>query len=133
MAIHPGHEFRTAFASRWGLYEFTVMPFGLVNAPSTFQRLINDVFRGILDHFVTVYLDDILVFSRTAEEHERHLREVFERLRAHQLYAKKKKCAFGLRQVEYLGHLIDEYGVRPDPAKVTAVVDWPTPSGVRDI
>lgn len=80
-----------------------------------------------------MYLDDIMVFSRTAEEHERHLREVFERLQSHQLCVKRKKCAFGLKQVEYLGHIVAADGVRPDPAKVSAVADWPTPTGVRDV
>lgn len=96
VAIEPGHEHRTAFASRWGLFEFTVMPFGLVNAPSTFQRLMNVIFSDCLDRFVTVYLDDIMVYSRTAAEHEEHLRDVFRRLRSNGLCAKRKKCAFGL-------------------------------------
>lgn len=104
------------------------MPFGLVNAPSTFQRLMNVIFSDCLDRFVTVYLDDIMVYSRTAAAHEEHLREVFRRLRSHGLCAKRKKCAFGLEQVEYLGHTVSADGVCPDASKISAVADWPTPT-----
>ena len=90
--IAEGHEFKTAFTSRWGLYEFVVMPFGLCNAPATFQRLMNTVLRDHLDEFVTVYLDDILVFSPDVETHETHLRWVLTQLRKHKLQAKRSKC-----------------------------------------
>ena len=92
VAIHPGHEYRTAFQSGFGLFEYTVVPFGLCNAPAPFQRLMHDVLRQNLDKFVTVYLDDILVFSQSAKEHETHLRWVFQQLRRHHLQAKRRKC-----------------------------------------
>lgn len=96
VAIEPGHEHRTAFQSRFGLYEYTVVPMGLCNAPATFQRIMNDVLREHLDVFVTIYLDDILVFSKNPDDHEKHLRWVFAQLRKHQLKVKLSKCAFGL-------------------------------------
>ena len=92
--------------SRLGLYEFTVMPFGLTNAPSTFQRLMHHVFHSALDSFVLVYLDDILVYSESEEAHERHLSWVFEQLRLHRLFSKRKKCEFGQNRVRYLGHVV---------------------------
>ena len=106
LAITPEHVHKTAFTTRYGLFEFVVMPFGLTNAPSTFQRMMHTVFDSVLDVFVTVYLDDILVFSKTAQEHVGHLREVFRRLRAHKLHANRKKCDFGVDSVEYLGHWV---------------------------
>lgn len=96
MRIAEGHEFKTAFTSRWGLFEFVVMPFGLCNAPATFQRLMNTVFRQHLDEFVTVYLDDILVFSPDPATHVEHLRWVLTQLRKHSLFAKRSKCHVGL-------------------------------------
>ena len=94
--IEPADIHKTAFQSHFGLFEYTVLPFGLCNAPSTFQRLMNEVFQDKLDIFVTVYLDDILVFSANPAEHDKHLRWVFSQLRKHGLKAKLKKCAFGL-------------------------------------
>ncbi len=113
------------------LFEFLVMPFGLTNAPSTFQRLMNTVFEGVIDIFVTVYLDDVLVFSATEEEHEAHLRETFLRLRAHGLHAKHKKCDFGIDTVEYLGHWVRGGERFMDQGKVQDVVDWPELRTVR--
>lgn len=130
MSIEPGHEHRTAFMSRWGLYEYTVMPFGLTNAPATFQRLMNDVLRENLDDFVTVYLDDILIFSKSDDEHARHLQWVLGKLREHGLFAKRTKCAFGLDSVEYLGHVVTAEGISPDPAKIEAITTWPVPTDV---
>ena len=131
--IEPGHEFKTAFTSRWGLFEFVVMPFGLCNAPATFQRLMNTVLRAGLDRFVTVYLDDILVFSETEAEHEEHLRWTLERLREHKLHAKRSKCSIGRREVSYLGHTISEGRVRMDETKIAAVRDWSSPSTQREV
>jgi Reverse transcriptase (RNA-dependent DNA polymerase) len=99
---------KTAFRTRYGLFEFTVVPFGLSNAPSTFMALMNDVFHTQLDSFVNMYLDDILVYSTTIEEHLLHLRKLLELLRQHDLYAKMSKCAFCLPAVEYLGHLLSD-------------------------
>ena len=116
--------------SRWGLYEYTVMPFGLTNAPATFQRLMNDVLRENLDDFVTVYLDDILIFSKSDDEHARHLQWVLGKLREHGLFAKRTKCAFGLDSVEYLGHVVTAERISPDTAKIEAITTWPEPTDV---
>ncbi|KAJ9528812.1 hypothetical protein QJQ45_000053 [Haematococcus lacustris] len=118
---------KTAFRTRYGHYEFTVLPFGLCNAPATFQQLMNDVFKPHLDDFVLVYLDDILVFSKSAADHERHLHLTLSLLRQHQLCANLAKCAFWLDTVDFLGHVVSAAGIQPDPTKVKAVLDWPAP------
>jgi hypothetical protein len=109
---------KTAFRTRYGHYEFTVVPFGLSNAPVVFMCLMNGVFINYLDKFVIVFLDDILVYSKIEEEHEQHLRMVLQVLREHQLYTKLSKCSFYQRQVHYLGHIISEEGIVVDPKKV---------------
>lgn len=124
---------KTAFRTRYGLYEFMVMPFGLTNAPATFQRLMNDIFRPFLDDFVIVYLDDILVYSRTKEEHAEHLRAVLTKLREHKLYAKLSKCTFFTQALDYLGHRITSDGIRVDDSKVKAVVSWPQPTNITEL
>jgi hypothetical protein len=124
---------KTAFRTRYGHYEFMVMPFGLTNAPAVFMRLMNDVFRPLLDKCVIVFLDDILVFSRTHREHEQHLRSVFDLLRKHQLYAKLSKCQFGSSEVEFLGHVIGADGIKPMQDKVAAIRDWTTPMNVTEV
>ncbi|KAJ9514751.1 hypothetical protein QJQ45_028514 [Haematococcus lacustris] len=131
--IAPEDIPKTAFRTRYGHFEFTVMPFGLCNAPATFQRLMNDIFRQELDDCVIVYLDDILIFSRTQEEHAQHLRRVLSLLQQHKLYAKLSKCEFGLSQTEFLGHIITSTGIACDPKKVAAVESWPTPQTVHDV
>ena len=108
-----------------GLYEYTVLPMGLINAPSSFQRLMNHVLRKGLNAFCTVYLDDILVFSRTPEEHADHLRQVFAALRENHLHVKRSKCSFGRTSIEYLGHVVSGAGVSPDPGKVDVIKTWP--------
>jgi hypothetical protein len=128
-----GEEWKTAFRSRYGHYEYRVMPFGLCNAPSTFQNLMNDVLRDFLDDFAIVYLDDILIFSRSLEEHKRHVRLVLERLRANGLFAKPEKCFFHQEEIEYLGFIVSPSGVKMDPKKVSAILDWPEPASVHDV
>jgi hypothetical protein len=124
---------KTAFRTRYGHYEFTVMPFGLTNAPAVFMRLMNDVFRPLLDRCVVVFLDDILVFSKTHEEHEQHLRQVFDLLRKNKLYAKLSKCQFGSSEIEFLGHVIGADGIKPMQDKVTAIENWTAPTNVSEV
>ena len=115
---------KTAFVTRYGQFEFTVMSFGLTNAPAYFMNLMNKVFMDELDKFVVVFIDDILIYSKSAEEHEQHLRVVLEKLRAHNLYAKFSKCKFWLEKVAFLGHILTAEGVAVDPEKVEAVSNW---------
>lgn len=124
---------KTAFTTRHGLYEFTVMSFGLTNAPAYFMNLMNKVFMDYLDQFVVVFIDDILVFSKNVEEHEKHLRMTLQRLREHQLYAKFTKCDFWLKEVSFLGHIISNGGVAVDPKKVSDVLSWNPPKHVSQI
>ncbi|KAJ9508991.1 hypothetical protein QJQ45_001437 [Haematococcus lacustris] len=131
--IAPEDIPKTAFRTRYGHFEFTVMPFGLCNAPATFQRLMSDIFRQELDDCVIVYLDDILIFSRSHADHAQHLRRVLGLLQEHKLYAKLSKCEFGLSQTEFLGHIISSTGIACDPKKITAVETWPVPTTVQDV
>ncbi|WVZ51690.1 hypothetical protein U9M48_002806, partial [Paspalum notatum var. saurae] len=117
---------KTAFSTRYGLYEYLVMSFGLTNAPAFFMYMMNSVFMNKLDKFVVVFIDDILVYSKNEEEHEEHLQTVLTRLREHQLYAKFSKCAFWLREVSFLGHILSEKGVTVDPGKVEDVLELET-------
>jgi hypothetical protein len=116
-------EEKTACRTRYGSYEFLVMPFGLTNAPATFCTLMNDIFREWLDDFVVVYIDDILIYSSSLEEHAEHLRKVFQRLRENKLYAKLEKCEFGVTEVDFLGHRITQEGLMMDDHKVKAILD----------
>ena len=124
---------KTAFRTNFGHFEFLVMPFGLCNAPGTFQRLMNKVFAGNLNKFIAVYLDDILIFSRSMEEHWKHLRWALDRLREAKLYGRLHKCEFLKDQVEYLGFEVSPRGVQASPGKVRAIIDWPRPKGVHDV
>jgi len=124
---------KIAFRTRYGHYEFLVMPFGVTNAPATFMDLMNRVFSPFLDKFVVVFIDDILVYSKTREEHAEHLRAVFQLLRDHQLYAKLGKCQFWMESVSFLGHIISEQGISVDPRKVEAVQEWPVPTSVSEV
>ncbi|WVZ96332.1 LOW QUALITY PROTEIN: hypothetical protein U9M48_041987 [Paspalum notatum var. saurae] len=124
---------KTAFVSRYGLYEFTVMSFGLTNAPAYFMYLMNKVFMEYLDKFVVVFIDNILVFSTNEEEHEKHLRMVLQKLRENQLYAKLSKCEFWLLEVSFLGHIISKGGISVDPSKIKTVQDWVAPQNVSEI
>ncbi|KAL0556514.1 hypothetical protein IC582_005028 [Cucumis melo] len=124
---------KTAFRSRYGHYEFIVMSFGLTNAPAVFMDLMNRVFREFLDTFVIVFIDDILIYSKTEAEHEEHLRMVLQTLRDNKLYAKFSKCEFWLKQVSFLGHVVSKAGVSVDPAKIEAVTGWTRPSTVSEV
>nr|CAE03723.2 OSJNBa0021F22.17 [Oryza sativa Japonica Group] len=124
---------KTAFTTRYGLYEFTVMSFGLTNAPAFFMNLMSKVFMEYLDKFVVVFIDDILIYSQSEEDHQHHLRLVLGKLREHQLYAKLSKCEFWLSEVKFLGHVISAKGVAVDPETVTAVTDWKQPKTVTQV
>ncbi|QRV99033.1 Retrotransposable element Tf2 protein [Ceratobasidium sp. AG-Ba] len=131
--IKEGDEWKTAFKTRYGLFEYLVMPFGLTNAPATFQHFMNDIFRDILDVYVIIYLDDILVFSKNEEDHEKHVREVLSRLQKHNLYCNLAKCFFSVKEIDYLGLIVSPEGIRVDPAKVVKAIDWLVPSKVVQV
>lgn len=124
---------KTAFRTRYGHYEFVVMPFGLTNAPAVFMDLMNRIFGPYLDDFVVVFVDDILIYSKNDEDHDRHLEIVLETLRRNQLYAKYEKCDFWQDKVKFLGHVVSKDGVSVDPSKVEAVMEWKQPTTVTEI
>jgi hypothetical protein len=131
--IAEGDEAKTAFRTRYGHFEFLVLPFGLTNAPGTFMHLMHETFRQHLDNFVLVFLDDILIFSKTLEDHERHVKQVLDTLRKEKLFAKESKCDFFKTEVEFLGHMVGRDGVRMMEDKVKAIGEWPTPAKVGDV
>ena len=118
---------KTTFRTRYGNYEFVVVPFGLTNAPTTFMCLMNSVFSKYLDNFVLVFLDDVLIYSKNAEENEEHLRLTLQFLREHKLYAKLRKFDFYKDRIHYLGHIILYEGIFVDPYMIEAIMNWPTP------
>ncbi|CAJ2638292.1 unnamed protein product [Trifolium pratense] len=124
---------KTAFRTRYGHYEYSVMPFGVTNAPGVFMEYMNRIFHSFLDKFVVVFIDDILVYSKSEEEHKEHLRIVLQVLKEKKLYAKLSKCEFWLKEVSFLGHVISSGGIAVDPAKVDAVLQWGTPESVSEI
>jgi hypothetical protein len=124
---------KTTFRTRYGDYEFTVVSFGLSNAPVVFICLINGVFKDYLDKFVIVCLDDLLLYSKSEEEHEQHLRMLLQVLREHQLYAKLSKCSFYQQQIHYLGHIISKDGIDVDPKNIEAITEWSTPNNVMEV
>ncbi|WVZ89779.1 hypothetical protein U9M48_036143 [Paspalum notatum var. saurae] len=124
---------KTVVSTRYGLYEYLVMSFGLTNASVFFMYMMNSVFMNELDKFVVVFIDDILIYSKNEKEHEKHLRIVLTRLREHKLYAKFSKCAFWLKEVRFLGHILSEKGVAVDPSKMEDVLNWKQPETVTEI
>ncbi|GBG76409.1 hypothetical protein CBR_g22157 [Chara braunii] len=133
IAIRPEDQHKTAFQTRYGLYRFVVMAFGLSTAPGTFQHTMNRIFHDYLDKFVVVYLDDILIFSKTVEEHVAHLDKVFSLLRQHKFKINGEKCEFGRTRVLYLGHEISAEGLKPDDVKVASIRDWPRSQSVTEM
>ncbi|XP_027171567.1 uncharacterized protein LOC113771150 [Coffea eugenioides] len=124
---------KTAFSTRYGHFEFAVMPFGLTNAPAAFMDLMQRIFKKYLDQFVVVFIDDILIYSKTREEHAKHLEVVLQILREHKLYAKFSKCEFWLTEISFLGHRVSEDGIAVDPAKVEAVMSWKQPETPTEV
>jgi hypothetical protein len=133
MKIRPSDMPKMDFSTRYGLYEFTVMSFGLTNAPAYFMNLMNKVFMEYLDRFVVVLIDDILIYSKNESDHEQHLRLVLQKLRDNQLYAKFSKCEFWIDKVPFLGHIISNGGIAVDPAKVKEIMEWRVPTTVTEI
>ncbi|KAL0171115.1 hypothetical protein M9458_031427, partial [Cirrhinus mrigala] len=131
--IREGDEWKTAFSTTAGHYEYRVMPFGLANSPSYFQAFVNDIFRDMLNRWVIVYIDDILIFSNTYLEHIQHVRAVLKRLIHHQLYAKEEKCLFHQEKISFLGYVISPEGVAMDETKVNAVRNWPQPKTLKEL
>eukprot|EP00253_Pinus_taeda_P025892 PITA_25892 len=129
--IREGDKWKTTFKTNEGLYEWLVMPFGLSNAPN--MRLMNEMLKEYIRKFVIVYLDDILIFSKTREEHLRHVRKVLEKLQQNKLLINLKKCTFLQRELIYLGFVIAENELKMDPEKVTAIVNWQSPKNLFEV
>jgi len=134
VCIKPGDEWKVTFHTNRGLFEPFVMFFGMTNSPTTFQTMMNNIFRTlIVEGIVVVYLDDILIFTRTEEKHERAVRRVLKVLAEHKLFLCPEKCEFHRKEIEYLGLVISENKVAMDPVKVAGVCDWPTPENQTDV
>ncbi|ROL51528.1 Transposon Tf2-9 polyprotein [Anabarilius grahami] len=131
--IREGDEWKTAFITPTGHYEYLVMPYGLVNAPSVFQDFIHEVLREFLHRFVLVYIEDILIYSRSLAEHRHHVAEVLTRLRQFHLFLKADKCSFHQSSVQFLGYTIDHSGIRMDERKVESITNWPEPSTIKEL
>jgi len=126
-------EWKTAFRTRYGLYEYNVLPFGLTNGPSSFQNFINDTLHDFLNVFCTAYMNDILIYSNSKKEHTQHVRQVLERLRAVGLQVDIEKCEFSVIEIKYLGLIITTHGIKMNPEKVNAVMNWAASRGVKDV
>jgi hypothetical protein len=133
LKIRPEDIPKMAFTCKYGLYEYTVMSFGLTNAPAFFMHLMNKVFMDYLDTFVVIFIDDILVYSKSEAEHEKHLKLVLQRLREDKMYAKLSKCKFWIDEVPFLGHVISKGGIAVDPSKVKDLLDWEVPHSVKEV
>ncbi|KAI0993535.1 Transposon Tf2-6 polyprotein, partial [Podosphaera aphanis] len=131
--IKSGDEPKTAFRTRYGLYQYNVMPFGLTNAPATCQQFVNDVLREFLDIFVVVYLDDILIYSEDPAQHDNHVRKVLEKLEEYGLFCKPEKCEFGVSSTTFLGFVISKHGLSMDTSKIQTIRDWKPPINVRGV
>ena len=131
--IYEGDEWKTTFHTRYGSFEWLVVPEGLTNAPAAFQRFMNNIFADMLDVCVVVYLDDILIYSADEATNREQVREVLRRLRKHGLFAKPEKCEFYKEKIEFLGYLLSPQGLTMDPAKIQVILDWPEPRRVKDI
>ena len=131
--IRKGDEYKTAFRTRRGHYEYSVMPFGLTNAPAVFQRFINFVLSELINKFVVVYLDDILIYSRSLDEHRTHVKKVLKALKENHLIVKLEKCVFHVKEIEFLGHLISGTSIKTDPKKIESVKDWPEPNTTKQL
>ena len=131
--IQEGDEWKTSFRTRYGSFKWRIMPFGLTNAPTAFKHFMNDIFGDLLNVCMLVYLDDILIYSDSEEEHIWHIREVLHRLRQHNLYACTDKCFFHVQTVEYLGYILSPSGLTMAADKVQVIQDWPEPRKIKDI
>ena len=131
--IAEGDEWKTAFSTRHGQFEYKVMPLGLCNAPAVFQRMMNTIFYDMLDNGVIIYLDDILIYAETEEELTRLTLEVLKRLREHKLFVKPGKCSFNTQLVEFLGVIVTPGSIEMDPGKVDAIKEWPVPAKIKEM
>src|SRR3989440_229865 len=128
-----GEEWKTAFRTKMGLYEYLVMPMGLTNAPASFQALMNNVLRDYIDKICEVYLDDILIYSKNPDEHDEHVRLILQKLKEYSLKVDLEKSEFDKEEVEFLGHIIGKDGIRMDPRKIQAILEWPVPENLKDL
>ena len=131
--IAEGEEWKTAFRTKMGLYEYLVMPMGLTNALASFQALINNVLRDYINKICEVYLDNILIYSKNPKEHNEHIQLILQKLEKYSLKVDLEKSEFDKEEVEFLGHIIGKNGICMDPKKVQAILEWPTPENLKDL